>query len=164
MLRSVTVNSSKRRLLGASTSCFQSFSSAVPAVPPENNNVPAIPIDFFTAAKIQGQESHSAIITLKPGERLRAEAGNMLFMTQGVVMDTKLSGASSAFTRVLTGQNVFLTDFHYQGNTEGTVGLGTDFPSKILRFNLQDYGGSLICQRGAFLASNPTVNIEMEFT
>ena len=67
--------------------------------------------------------------------------------------------------RALTGQSVFLTDFHYEGeHGQGTVGLGTDFPSKILRFSLEDYGGSIICQRGAFLASNPTVNIEMEFT
>ena len=62
--------------------------------------------------------------------------------------------------------HLFLTDFKYEG-TEGvgTVGLGTDFPSKILRFTLSDFENStLICQRGAYLASNPTVNIEMEFT
>eukprot|EP00977_Amphora_coffeiformis_P028059 scaffold34685_cov183-Amphora_coffeaeformis.AAC.39 len=138
--------------------------SSLPAAPPDSE-VPAIPIDFWTAAKIEGEESHTAIVTLKPGERLRAESGAMLFMTEGVVMDTKLAGASSAFSRFLTGQNVFLTDYCYDKEQgEGTVGLGTDFPSKILRFTLEDYGGSLICQRGAFLASNPTVNIEMEFT
>lgn len=61
---------------------------------------------------------------------------------------------------------MFLTDFRNEG-TKGaaTVGLGTDFPSKIMRFSLEEFdGNSLICQRGAFLASNPTVNIEMEFT
>jgi uncharacterized protein (TIGR00266 family) len=124
-------------------------------------------IDFQVAAKVEGEESEVATIALRPGETLRAESGAMLFMTQGVVMETKLSGASAAFTRMLTGQNVFLTDFHYEGsvNTSGTVCLGTDFPSKILRFNLQDLPAeSLICQRGAFLAGNPSVNIEMEFT
>lgn len=139
--------------------------ASLPAAPPPQGEVPAIPIDFWTAAKIEGEESHSAIIRLKPGERLRAESGAMLFLTEGVVMDTKLAGASSAFSRFLTGQNVFLTDYYYEKEEgEGSVGLGTDFPSKILRFTLQDYGGSLICQRGAFLASNPTVNIETEFT
>lgn len=34
-----------------------------------------------------------------------------------------------------------------------------------MRFSLDEFEeSSLICQRGAFLASNPTVNIEMEFT
>lgn len=81
-------------------------------------------------------------------------------------VDTKLNGASSAFSRMLTGQNLFLTDFRYEGSSgSGTVCLGTDFPSKILRFALADHpGGTLICQKGAYMASNPGVNIAMEFT
>ena len=61
---------------------------------------------------------------------------------------------------------MFLTDFRYEGNEgSATIGLGTDFPSKIMRFSLDEFeNSSLICQRGAFLASNPTVAIEMEFT
>jgi uncharacterized protein (TIGR00266 family) len=122
-------------------------------------------IDFSINSRIEGEESHVAIVDLYPGEVLRAESGAMLFMTEGIVMETKLNGVSSAFTRMLTGQNLFLTDFHYEGDSKGTVGLGTDFPSKILRFTLQDYPNSnLICQKGAYLASNPSVNIEMEFT
>jgi uncharacterized protein (TIGR00266 family) len=119
--------------------------------------------------KIQGQESHTAIVRLHRGQVLRAEAGAMLFMSDGVVMDTTLQGMSSALTRVLTGQNMFLTDFRYEGNNNdyGEVGLGTDFPSKILRFRLDDYAQqSLICQRGALLASNgaTAVQIATEFT
>jgi len=60
---------------------------------------------------------------------------------------------------------MFLTDFRYEGTETGTLCLGTDFPSKILKFSLEDFPDStLICQKGAFLASNPHVNIEMEFT
>ena len=81
-------------------------------------------------------------------------------------METKLEGASAAFSRMLTGQNLFLTDFSYQKETgKGTVALGTDFPSKILKLDLSDFPDStLICQKGAYLASNPTVNIEMALT
>lgn len=82
-------------------------------------------------------------------------------------MDTKLNGLSSAFNRMLTGQNVFLTDFRYEGEvgTTGTVCLGTAFPSKILRMTLSDHPNqNLICQKGAYMASNPNVQIEMEFT
>jgi uncharacterized protein (AIM24 family) len=65
----------------------------------------------------------------------------------------------------MTGQNVFLTDFVYNGETKGTVALGTDFPSKIIRLSLDELPeNTLICQRGAYLASNPGVAIEMEFT
>jgi uncharacterized protein (TIGR00266 family) len=133
---------------------------------------PSIQIEFSISSKIEGEESQIATIRLKPGETLRAESGSMLYMTQGVEMATSLQGASSAFQRMMTGQNVFLTDFKYNPPTssdnikrgEGTVALGTDFPSKIIRLSLDDYGGSLIAQRGAYLASNPSVDIQMEFT
>ena len=158
------------------TQIFRCFSSEPPkqpttgsnneVAPLSSDNLPAKLIDFQVSSKIEGEESHVAIVDLAPGETLRAEAGNMLFMTDGVVMDTNLSGASNAFSRMMTGQNMFLTDFKYEGTEgTGTIGLGTDFPSKIMRFSLEDFDGhSLICQRGAYLASNPTVNIEMEFT
>jgi len=138
--------------------------SSVPATTPEEN-LPAKPIDFFVSAKIEGEESQIAEVTLRQGEILRAEAGAMLYMTHGVEISTELHGASAAFSRMMTGQNVFLTDFRYHGDDKGTVALGTDFPSKIVRISLKDYpNAELICQRGAYLASNPSVEIEMAYT
>jgi uncharacterized protein (AIM24 family) len=134
------------------------------------SNVPLVatqsylPVDFTTNAKIEGEESQIATIRLAPGERIRAESGSMLYMTQGVEMETS-SSAGEGMKRFLTGQNIFITDFYYQGEKHGTVALGTRFPSKILNLNLQDYpGDKLICQKGAYLASNLEVNVEMEFT
>jgi len=156
---------------------FFSASPASKELTPTSSDVPATrdsdettavaayrPIDFKASAKIEGEESQVAIVQLNPGECLRAESGAMLFMTPSIDMNTHLAGASSAFRRMLTGQNVFLTDFTCN-DQPGTVGLGTDFPSKIIRLSLSDLPNhSLICQRGAFLASNPTVDIQMEFT
>ncbi len=148
--------------LYSSTPSFTS-SSVVPTN--DGVNLPSTLIDFSISAKIEGEESQVAMVTLRPGETLRAESGAMLFMTHGVEMNTDMQGATAAFSRMMTGQNVFLTDFTYTGEQQGTVGLGTDFPSKIVRLTLQDYDNStLICQRGAYLASNPVVNIDMEFT
>lgn len=96
-------------------------------------------------------------------------------MTDGVEMSTSLgakdgssntSALTDGFKRMLTGQSLMLSDYSYTGKdgTEGTLALGTAFPSKILRFSLKDYGGKLVCQNGAYLASSMGVNIEMEFT
>lgn len=90
-----------------------------------------------------------------------------MYMTDGVTMNTTTGGGmSSGFKRMLTGQNVFISDYTYEGSegTYGTVALGTDFPSKILRLSVEDYGGKLICQQGALLCASHTVDIEMEFT
>ena len=98
---------------------------------------------------------------------LRAESGAMMYMTSGVEMNTTTGGGISAgFSRMLTGQNFFISDYTYSGEdgTHGTVCLGTDFPSKIVRLNVQEYGGKLVCQKGALLCAAHTVDIQMEFS
>jgi uncharacterized protein (AIM24 family) len=95
-----------------------------------------------------------------------------MYMTDGVEMNTTTGGGmSSGFQRMMTGQNFFISDYSYKGElgTSGTVALGTDFPSKILRLNVQEYGvgdqqGKLVCQKGALLCAAHTVNIQMEFS
>eukprot|EP00560_Eucampia_antarctica_P007230 CAMPEP_0197829130 /NCGR_PEP_ID=MMETSP1437-20131217/5585_1 /TAXON_ID=49252 ORGANISM="Eucampia antarctica, Strain CCMP1452" /NCGR_SAMPLE_ID=MMETSP1437 /ASSEMBLY_ACC=CAM_ASM_001096 /LENGTH=487 /DNA_ID=CAMNT_0043430633 /DNA_START=36 /DNA_END=1499 /DNA_ORIENTATION=- len=133
----------------------------------KDDNLPTIPIDFLVASRVQGEESQTLQINIEPGQKLRAESGAMLYMTQGIEMNTTMGegGIGSGFKRMLTGQNLFLSDFTYDGDegSHGTVGLGTDFPSKIIKLDLQDYGGKLVCQKGAFLAGGSDVRIEMEF-
>lgn len=73
-------------------------------------------------------------------------------------------GLSAGFKRMLTGQNLMISDFSYEGERKGQVALGTDFPSKIMRLSLEEYGGKIVCQKGALLCASHTVDIEMEFT
>lgn len=125
------------------------------------------PIDFDVNSKIEGAESQIVTIALEPGQVLRAESGAMMYMTQGVHMNTTTGGGlTDGFKRMLTGQNFFISDFSYEGDpgTTGYVALGTDFPSKIVRLSLDEYGGKVVCQQGALLCASHTVDIEMEFT
>lgn len=125
------------------------------------------PIDFDVQSKIEGNESQIVTITLEPGQVLRAESGAMMYMTQGVTMNTTTGGGlSSGFQRMLTGQNFFISDYRYEGSpgTTGQVALGTDFPSKIIRLQIADYGGKLVCQKGALLCASHNVDIEMAFS
>lgn len=90
-----------------------------------------------------------------------------MYMTEGVTMNTTTGGGlSTGFQRMLTGQNFFISDYTYDGEagTKGTVALGTDFPSKIIRLNVDEWGGKLVCQKGALLCASHLVNIELEFT
>lgn len=125
------------------------------------------PIDFNIATKIEGNESQIVTVQLEPGQVLRAESGAMMYMTDKVTMNTTAGGGlSTGFQRMLTGQNFFISDYTYEGEpgTTGTVALGTDFPSKIVRLNVQEYGGKLVCQKAALLCASHTVDIEMEFS
>jgi len=132
-----------------------------------SDGVLATPINFDVASKVEGNESQIVTVSLEPGQVLRAESGSMMYMTEGVDMNTTSGGGVSAgFKRMLTGQNVFISDYSYNGEqgTNGVVCLGTDFPSKIIRLNVNEYGGKIICQQGALLCASHTVDIEMEFT
>jgi uncharacterized protein (AIM24 family) len=125
------------------------------------------PIDFDAQSKIEGNESQIVTITLEPGQVLRAESGALMYMTHGVQMNTTTGGGLSAgFSRMLTGQNLFISDYTYEGEpgTMGQVALGTDFPSKIIRLSVPEYGGKLVCQKGALLCASHTIDIQMEFT
>lgn len=138
---------------------------------PTNTNtstdgVIGIPIDFDIAATIEGNESQIVIIQLRKGQVLRAESGAMMYMTDGIQMNTTTGGTvSTGFSRMLTGQNFFISDYTYDGNNDeyGILALGTDFPSKIIRLNVSDYT-KLICQKGALLCASHTIDIQMEFS
>mmetsp|Transcript_15191 Transcript_15191/g.36183 ORF Transcript_15191/g.36183 Transcript_15191/m.36183 type:complete len:232 (-) Transcript_15191:77-772(-) len=90
-----------------------------------------------------------------------------MYMTDGVEMNTTTGGGLSAgFQRMLTGQNFFISDYRYTRDDGGTgqVALGTDFPSKIVRLNVAEYGGKVTCQKGALLCASHTIDIQMEFS
>ena len=83
---------SRSLLLKTSTFSSSSSSTSDPLVPvPQNNgnnnnnNLPGKLIDFQIASKIEGEESNIVTIELYPGDLLRAEAGSMIYMTDGVV-------------------------------------------------------------------------------
>mmetsp|Transcript_40270 Transcript_40270/g.56696 ORF Transcript_40270/g.56696 Transcript_40270/m.56696 type:complete len:242 (+) Transcript_40270:46-771(+) len=138
--------------------CLTSGSTPLPTVPPIST---ANLVDLQTSAKIEGEETQIAIIKLQPGQTIRAESGSLIYMTPSIQMETT-SNVSDAMKRLLTGQALFVTDFT-ANHSQGELALGTAFPSKLIRLNLTEYG-SLLCQKGAYVASNPTTMIELAFT
>ncbi|KAI9989349.1 hypothetical protein PInf_019627 [Phytophthora infestans] len=136
-------------------------------VPHQENtgNEVFVPIDFDTAMSIEGHDSQVVHIELEPEQCLRAETGAMIYMTDGVEMETTTAGGlGEGMKRMMTGENFFVSRFTYHGSEKGKVALGTSFPSKIVHLRLNDFlGESIICQKGAFLCGSDTVNIEMEF-
>jgi len=118
--------------MSTSTSAVESRKDALTS----SDGVVGRPIDFDLASSIEGKESQIVTIRLEPDQVLRAESGAMMYMTHGVNMNTTSGGGLSAgFQRFLTGQNVFISDYTYDGSNgpHGYVALGTDFPSKIVR-------------------------------
>ena len=63
--------------------------------------------------EIVGDDMQAVIITIAAGDEVRAEAGAMTFMTDGIEMDARLEGGLlGGFKRkLLAGESLFLTFF-----------------------------------------------------
>ena len=72
----------------------------------------AVIIDY----KIYGDDMQIVEIQLDSNEGVRAEAGAMMFMDEGIEMQTSTGGGLfRGFKRMLTGESFFITTFLYNG-------------------------------------------------
>jgi uncharacterized protein (TIGR00266 family) len=127
-------------------------------------------IDF----EIKGEELQFVEIELDPGESAVAEAGAMVWKDAQVGMTTVFGDGSSsggtvmgalfgAGRRLLTGESLFTTVFTNNGSGKARVAFAAPTPGAILPINLRELGGTLICQKDAFLAAAKGVSIGIEF-
>ncbi len=115
--------------------------------------------------KIIGEEMQVVEVELDPGEGVRAEVGAMLYMEQGIEMQTSTGGGMfKGFKRMLTGSSFFITTFKQNGAGKGHVGFAAPYPGKIVPLDLARLGGSFICQKDSFLCAASGVEIEVAFT
>ena len=118
-------------------------------------------VDF----EIKGSEMQFVEIELDPGEAAVGEAGSMMFMDAGITMDTVFGDGSgggggglfgkllSAGKRLVTGESLFTTVYTNQAASKLRVAFAAPYPGKILPMNLAQLGGTLICQKDAFLCA-----------
>jgi hypothetical protein len=118
-------------------------------------------IDFV----IHGNEMQFVEVELDPGEAAIAEAGVMMYMTQGIELETIFGDGSQqqsggvldalwgAGKRILTGESLFMTVFTNKGVGKQRVAFGAPYPGKIIAMDLKSLGGSLICQKDSFLCA-----------
>lgn len=113
------------------------------------------------------------ILTLAPGETVAAEAGAMMFMSSGIKMDTVMGGGkgnsgflakvASSAKRAVTGESMFVTLFTNIGSNSEEVGFASPYPGKILPLHLDELGGQVICQKGAFLCGSAGTEVNIAF-
>lgn len=140
-------------------------------LPPVLKSMPAMhEIDY----RIHGDDMQFVEIGLDPGEATVAEAGGMMYMDDGIVMETvfgdgsaKSSGLMGALLgagkRLLTGESLFMTVFQNQSATKRTVAFGAPYPGKIIPVHLAELGGELIAQKDSFLCAAKGVSIGIAF-
>ncbi len=124
--------------------------------------------------KIHGDDMQFVEIELDPGEATVAEAGGMMFMDDGIGMETIFGDGSQqtsgfmgalmgAGKRLLTGESLFMTVFKNQDAGKRRVAFGAPYPGKILPVKLSEVGGELITQKDSFLCAAKGVSISIAF-
>jgi uncharacterized protein (TIGR00266 family) len=120
--------------------------------------------------EIKGAEMQFVEVELDPGEAAIGEAGSMMFMDAGIDMDTVFGDGSAqqsglfgkllgAGKRLITGESLFTTIFTNQGAGKKRVAFAAPYPGKIVPMDLSKLGGTLICQKDAFLCAARGVSL-----
>lgn len=124
----------------------------------------AIDYDIF------GDDMQYVELELDPGEAAIGEAGMMMYMQDGIAMDTVFGDGSAAQSgllakllgagkRLLTGESLFTTVYVNQAASKRRLAFAAPYPGKIIPVDLAQIGGSLVCQKDAFLCAAKGVSL-----
>lgn len=124
--------------------------------------------------EIRGAEMQFVEVELDPGEAAIGEAGSLMFMDAGIGMDTVFGDGSAnqggllgkllgAGKRLVTGESLFTTIYTNQSRDKQRVAFAAPYPGKILPMDLRALGGTLLCQKDAFLAAARGVSLGIAF-
>jgi uncharacterized protein (TIGR00266 family) len=126
--------------------------------------------------KIFGDDMQFVEVELDPGEATVAEAGGMMYMDDGIEMETIFGDGSKqssgggfmgalmgAGKRLLTGESLFMTVFLNKSTQKRKLAFGAPYPGKIVPVHLAEIGGVLIAQKDSFLAAAKGVSIGIAF-
>jgi uncharacterized protein (TIGR00266 family) len=124
--------------------------------------------------KIFGDDMQFVEVELDPNEATVAEAGGMMYMDDGVEMETIFGDGSQqqggflgalmgAGKRLLVGESLFMTVFLNRTGQKKKVAFGAPYPGKIIAIHLAEVGGALIAQKDSFLAAAKGVSVGIEF-
>ena len=115
--------------------------------------------------RIFGDDLQLVEIELDSGESVRAEAGTMTYMEDGIEMSTSTGGGLlKGLKRAVTGESFFITSFLHTGTGKSHVGFAAPYPGKIIPLDLDKLGGKFLCQKDSFLCAAEGIEIEVAFT
>lgn len=111
--------------------------------------------------EVKGGSMPVVEINLEAGEGMICEKGSMVWMSPNMKMETKGGGIGKMFGRALSGESMFQNHYTADGGP-GMITFGSSFVGNIIVVELQA-GQQIICQKSAFLAATPGVNLEIAF-
>lgn len=99
----------------------------------------------------------------EPGESMYTQSGGMAWMSEGISMDSNMKGGlGKSIGRMFSGESLFMAT--YKAERAGSmIAFASTVAGEILPVDVGACSG-LICQKGAFLCAQETVNLSVTFT
>ena len=98
------------------------------------------------------------------GEEMITQSGGMAWMSEGISMSSDTNGGLlSGLGRMFASESIFMARYRAQ-RAGATIAFSSTVPGSIVPVKMKDYPNGLICQKGAFLCSQSTVNLEVTFS
>ena len=103
------------------------------------------------------------ILFEQSGESMYTQTGGMAWMTEGISMTTNARGGlMKGIGRMFAGESLFMAT--YKAEQPGTqIAFASTVAGSILPVNVGETGG-IICQKGAFLCAQESVDLNVTFT
>lgn len=113
--------------------------------------------------KIVGDTMQALTIQLQRGEEIYAEAGSMLYMSEGITLDSQMKGGflKGLARKFLAGESLFMSVFRCAGES-AHMAFAAPITGKIIPIELK--GTTILAQRDAYLCSIGNVDLSIAFT
>ena len=111
--------------------------------------------------EIQGEPMPVVVCHLNNGESMITEKGSMVWMTDGMEMQTSAGGLGKAFGRMFSGESMFQNIYTCRAG-QGMIAFASSFPGSIRAVEIAP-DRPVICQKSAFLAAEPGVQLSVFF-
>ena len=112
--------------------------------------------------RIIGQTVPAVEILMNAGESMFSQSGGMIWQSEGIEMTTNARGGlAKSLGRMLTGESIFMANYTAQRDN-ASIAFGSTVPGCVVPVDVSQM--PLICQKGAFLCAQQTVNLEVTLT
>jgi uncharacterized protein (TIGR00266 family) len=112
--------------------------------------------------QVFGANLPAVSIRLNAGQSIYTQSGGMVWMDEGIVMETNMKGGlMKGLGRMFTGESLFVATYTASRPNQEIV-IASTFPGSIASIELK--GQSMIAQKSAFLCAQPTITVSVYLT
>ena len=111
--------------------------------------------------EIKGSPLPVVECTLEAGESIICEGGSMSWMSANMQMETSGGGIGKMFSKAISGEKLFHNKYTATGSS-GIIAFASSFPGNLLAVEIAP-GKEIVCQKSAFLAATPGVDVSIFF-